>query len=143
MRLFVSSYWSAGDAGVRTGVSNIVISGSNSGFIVGSLYQSASGSLFNFCQCCGSFGVCLFSFNFFFLLIFIVMSGRPRTSLATRNKLQPSVLHDTTGSYVIVMCGRDFICPNLKTLAQMYLCQWYLDSPPDVESLAGKKKTKK
>ena len=81
------------------------------------LHQGASVSLFLFvsvvvlflfllvsCLVC----VCVCFFDFFFLLIFLVMSGRPRrdmSSLASGNKLQPSVLHDTTGPYVIVTCG--------------------------------------
>ena len=71
------------------------------------------------------------------------------SSLASGNKLQPSVLHDTTGPYVIVMCGsvsgRLYLSKLDESKKPSPKCinvngTWH--SPPDVESLAGKKSKK-
>ena len=57
-------------------------------------------------------------------LIFLVMSGRPKrdmSSLASGNKLQPSVLHNITGPYIIVMCGS--VVSIVSISQQYFICR--------------------
>ena len=71
------------------------------------------------------------------------------SSLASGNKLQPSVLHDTTGPYAIVTCGSvsgrlylSKLDESKKPLPKCINVNGTWHSPPDVESLAGKKSKK-
>ena len=78
------------------------------------------------------------------------MSGKSKSSGSPASKLQPTVLHDTLGEYITVTCGSLSGNLYLSKLDESNKSQskcvvvsgkWY--SPPEFESLAGKKSEQK